>query len=85
MGLGKSLYVAVTRNRRLPKVVPPMHEMVSLVAQLGGYLNRRSDPPPGPKALWKGVTQLRDYADAWDAFGPEAQTNQGVFVKKTYG
>jgi hypothetical protein len=32
---------------------------VLLVSRLGGYLDRKHDPPPGPKALWQGYTKLR--------------------------
>ncbi|MBI4467688.1 MAG: hypothetical protein HY650_00005, partial [Acidobacteria bacterium] len=28
------------------------------VAKLGGYLARRSDPPPGSACIWKGMIEL---------------------------
>lgn len=31
---------------------------IILVAKKGGYLARRSDPPPGPKCIWKGMVAL---------------------------
>jgi hypothetical protein len=31
-------------------------------AQLGGYLARANDPPPGNKLMWKGLTRLTDIA-----------------------
>jgi hypothetical protein len=31
---------------------------IILVAQQGGYLARKSDPPPGPKCIWKGIVHL---------------------------
>ena len=30
------------------------------IARLGGYLARASDPPPGNKLMWKGITRLTD-------------------------
>ena len=30
------------------------------IARLGGYLNRRSDPPPGNIVMWRGLTRLSD-------------------------
>ena len=31
-----------------------------LIAQLGGYLNRKSDGPAGFESLWKGYTRFYD-------------------------
>jgi Transposase DNA-binding/Transposase Tn5 dimerisation domain len=30
------------------------------IARLGGYLNRASDPPPGNRVMWRGLTKLND-------------------------
>ncbi len=32
------------------------------IARLGGYLNRKSDPPPGNIVMWRGLTRLTDIA-----------------------
>lgn len=48
---------------------PTLKEMMGLVAELGGYLGRKNDPPPGPQCLWQGLEQVRNYAQAWIAFG----------------
>ncbi|MFZ2451609.1 MAG: IS4 family transposase [Methylovulum miyakonense] len=37
-------------------------EMVRLVARLGGFLGRKSDGKPGPKAIWEGMEKVRQYA-----------------------
>ena len=42
-----------------PEEPPPLGEIIVCIARLGGYLNRRGDPPPGPKAMWVGLQQLR--------------------------
>ncbi|REK30598.1 MAG: IS4 family transposase, partial [Planctomycetota bacterium] len=31
-----------------------------VVAQLGGYLNRKNDGPPGNTVLWRGLARLTD-------------------------
>lgn len=48
---------------------PSLGEMISIVARFGGYLARKSDPPPGAQALWQGIMRLCNYAEAWEAFG----------------
>ena len=35
-----------------------LHEYISLLARLGGYLNRKNDPPPGNKIIWRGFNKL---------------------------
>jgi hypothetical protein len=42
--------------------------MVTLIAELGGYLNRKHDGPPGPQTLWIGLQRARDFALAWSTF-----------------
>jgi hypothetical protein len=37
-----------------------LSECVSAIARLGGYLNRKSDPPPGSIVLWRGMQRLLD-------------------------
>jgi hypothetical protein len=43
---------------------PPfsLGDAIILVAKQGGYLARRSDPPPGPKCIWKGILHLYNLA-----------------------
>ena len=30
-----------------------------MLARLGGFLDRKSDGPPGPTTLWKGFVKLK--------------------------
>jgi hypothetical protein len=30
------------------------------IAQLGGYLARETDPPPGNTVIWRGLSRLTD-------------------------
>jgi hypothetical protein len=52
----KCLYRALNKN--LPKEKPKLGEVVRLIGQLGGYMNRNSDGPPGPKSIWVGTQRL---------------------------
>lgn len=56
-----------------PRTPPSLVEMVGLVAQLGGYVNRRGAGPPGPQTVWIGLQRTYDFALGWRLFGPEAQ------------
>ena len=62
---------SVTQQEPLPAQPPRLGDMIRLVAQLGGYVNRpnRRDPP-GPQTVWIGLQRTRDLAWAWNAFGP---------------
>lgn len=39
---------------------PPLVRNVFKLAQLGGYLARASDPPPGNTVMWRGMRRLTD-------------------------
>lgn len=68
----KSVY-RVVRRRSPPPQPPSLSEMVRMVAQLGGYVNRKRDDPPGPQTIWLGLQRLHDLALCWQLFGPEAR------------
>lgn len=61
----------VLRRGDPPSHPPTLDEMVRLVAQLGGYVNRKRAAPPGPQTLWIGLQRARDFALCWQLFGPE--------------
>lgn len=68
----KSAYV-IGRKKAAPTKPPLLGEMVGWIAELGGYLGRKGDGPPGPQTMWIGLQRTRDFAIAWSAFGPSAQ------------
>jgi hypothetical protein len=39
---------------------PPLHSCLLQLARLGGYLNRKSDAPPGNTVIWRGMARLTD-------------------------
>lgn len=65
----KSVY-QVIQKKPAPKTPPTLGVIIRMVAQLGGYVNRRKDAYPGPETIWKGLLRTHDLAIAWDAFGP---------------
>ena len=58
---------------------PKLRDMVRLVAQLGGYVNRSRKDEPGPQTVWLGLQRLHDITLCWQVFGPEAEA-EAVFV-----
>ena len=56
-----------------PLAPPPLGDMVRLVAQLGGYVNRKRRDPPGPQTIWIGMQRMHDFALCWKLFGPDAR------------
>lgn len=41
---------------------PPLGHMTRLIASFGGFLGRKSDGYPGPKALWEGIQKVYTFA-----------------------
>lgn len=74
----KSVY-RVVRKEWPPSTPPTLREMVRMVAQLGGYVNRRRADEPGPQTVWLGLQRTHDIATCWRIFGPEC-TNETRLV-----
>jgi len=72
----KSVY-RVVRGESPPSQPPTLREMVRMVAQLGGYVNRTRDAEPGPQTVWLGLQRAHDMALCWNLFGPEARAEPG--------
>jgi hypothetical protein len=56
-----------------PHQPPTLGVFVRLVAQLGGYVNRKRADPPGPQTIWIGLQRMHDFATCWQMFGPDKQ------------
>jgi Transposase Tn5 dimerisation domain/Transposase DNA-binding len=56
---------AVVKKQKPPSQPPSMKTMVGLIASLGGWLGRKCDGPPGPKATWVGIQRMTDLAIGW--------------------
>ncbi len=37
-----------------------LQDYIYLLARMGGYLARKSDPPPGNTVIWRGLSKLYD-------------------------
>jgi hypothetical protein len=62
----------IVRRQPPPPQPPTLQEMVRMVAQLGGYVNRKRKDEPGPQTVWLGLQRLHDIALCWKTFGPGA-------------
>ena len=62
----QAIYVVVHRKPP-PKKPPDLNSMVMMVASLGGFLCRKGDGFPGPKAVWIGLQRTRDFVIAIEA------------------
>ena len=71
----KSVY-RVVRRKSPPPQPPSLSEMVRMVAQLGGYVNRKRSDEPGPQTVWLGLQRTHDIALCWQLFGPETRTEE---------
>ncbi|HZL93241.1 MAG TPA: IS4 family transposase [Vicinamibacterales bacterium] len=65
----RAVYTVIHRTTP-PHTPPKLADMVRLVAQLGGYVNRPRPDPPGPQTVWLGLQRTHDLALAWQTFGP---------------
>lgn len=45
-------------QKKPPQQVPSLNAVVRLIAQLGGFLGRKSDGEPGAKTLWLGMRDV---------------------------
>ena len=64
----------------LDRAMPPKRQSdprdlafyMTAVARLGGYLDRKSDPPPGTTVIWRGFSRLADLTEGYIAGNPNA-------------
>jgi len=61
----KVLYLRVNKNKKLPKKIPKVGEVIIWIARLGGFLARKNDGYPGTLTLWRGWKRLTDLTDGW--------------------
>lgn len=61
----KALMVFTTKNPVPPAQPPTLREATRRIADLGGFLGRKSDGEPGTKTLWIGLQRLDDIVNMW--------------------
>ena len=62
----EALYMRIHKLKHLPDGVPTVHQAVRWIAQLGGFLGRKSDGEPGVTVIWRGWQRLQDLAATWE-------------------
>lgn len=62
----RSVYLAV--KKKPPKTPPTLREMNSMIAALGGYLNRKRDAHPGTQVMWIGMQRMLDMSMLLEVF-----------------
>lgn len=50
----------VIKDNKKTENIAPLQRYIIKLAQLGGYLARVNDPPPGNTVLWRGLRRLND-------------------------
>lgn len=65
---------AFVNHSQTPAPAPPsLQEAVRAIANLGGFIGRKSDGSPGVKTLWHGWQRLQDIVATWTLFHPPSQ------------
>ena len=64
----KAVWTATLRKRP-PKKRPRLQEILTLIAQLGGYAPR-NDGEPGTQTIWIGMQRMYDLASAYCSRSP---------------
>jgi hypothetical protein len=53
----RTLHAYAKKKRMKPPLL--LRDVVRLIATIGGYLGRKSDPPPGHQLIWQGYATLQ--------------------------
>lgn len=61
----EALWCHVHQRPTPPRTPPTVREAVRWIAQLGGFMARKSDGEPGPITLWRGLHRLHDLTNMW--------------------
>lgn len=61
--------MAFLRRSKIDPTAPPMMlEFMTSIAELGGYINKKSQGPPGSKTIWRGMMRFDTIVEAFAAF-----------------
>jgi hypothetical protein len=69
----EALYMRIHKSKRLPDEIPTVRQAVRWIAQLGGFLGRKSDGEPGVTTIWRGWQRLQDIAATWEIVKEQTQ------------
>lgn len=70
-----AVLIFLHRRNPDPTKPPTMKEFMVAIAQLGGYINKKAQGPPGSKTIWRGMSRFDIIVQAYAAF---RQTTCGV-------
>lgn len=62
----QALWSYIHQRTAVPKTSPTVRQAVRWIAQLGGFLGRKSDGEPGTTTLWRGLQQLDAMTKMWE-------------------
>lgn len=62
----QALWGYVHQRTTVPQEAPSVRQAVRWIAQLGGFLGRKSDGEPGTTTLWRGLQQLEAMTRMWE-------------------
>jgi hypothetical protein len=68
----RSVY-RVVKNEDPPSTPPRLQEMIRMIAQLGGYIDRPRADEPGPQTVGLGMQRMYDITRCWRLFGPDTR------------
>jgi hypothetical protein len=69
----EALYMRIHKSKHLPDEIPTVRQAVRWIAQLGGFLGRKSDGEPGVTVIWRGWQRLQDVAATWEIVKEQTQ------------
>lgn len=75
----QALYMRIHKTTVFPETIPSTHQAIRWIAQLGGFLGRKSDGEPGVLVIWRGWKRLQDLAATWallNDFHPQVVGNR---------
>lgn len=58
-------------KKKMPAKAPTLNQVVRLIAQIGGFLARKSDGEPGAKTIWRGLDKVMTAAQTLRALRGE--------------
>ncbi|CUI08430.1 Mobile element protein [Janthinobacterium sp. CG23_2] len=58
-------------KKKMPAKAPTLNQVVPLIAQIGGFLARKSDGEPGAKTIWRGLDKMMTAAQTLRALRGE--------------
>ncbi len=64
----KILFVKFNPNKNIPKRPPSMKQITVWIAQLGGFLDRKSDGYPGVTHIWRGLKKFANLIEGAQIF-----------------